>query len=149
MSRIGSEHTGRRSSCRVEGLKSTASDGVLLTGATGFLGMALLGRYLERTNRHVYVLVRGRDHRVASARIQRALQCLFGATHPYANRVVALRGDLTRPDLGLRHSRDVIAESVTEIVHGAASVFVRAWARSFAPDQRGGHPASARARRAL
>jgi nucleoside-diphosphate-sugar epimerase len=29
------------------------SDGVLLTGATGFVGMELLARYLERTDRRV------------------------------------------------------------------------------------------------
>jgi hypothetical protein len=38
------------------------SDGVLLTGATGFVGMEV-----------------------------------FGADHPYARRVVAVRGDITRP----------------------------------------------------
>ncbi len=35
------------------------SDGVLLTGATGFVGMELLARYLERTDRRVFALVRG------------------------------------------------------------------------------------------
>ena len=36
-----------------------APNGVLLTGATGFVGMELLARYLERTDRRVYALVRG------------------------------------------------------------------------------------------
>jgi thioester reductase-like protein len=39
------------------------SDGVLLTGATGFVGMELLARYLEHTDRRVYVLVRGASER--------------------------------------------------------------------------------------
>jgi nucleoside-diphosphate-sugar epimerase len=36
--------------------------------------------------------------------------------------VVAVRGDLTLPGLGLRGGRDTLAEDVSEIVHGAASV---------------------------
>jgi nucleoside-diphosphate-sugar epimerase len=48
----------------------------------------------------------------------------FGFGHPYAERVVVLRGDVTRPSLGLRRGRerDALAESVSEVVHSAASV---------------------------
>jgi thioester reductase-like protein len=34
---------------------------VLLTGATGFLGMELLARYVQRTDRNVLALVRAHD----------------------------------------------------------------------------------------
>ena len=69
---------------------------MLLTGATGFVGMELLARYLERTDRRVYALVRGADDREVAARMERTLECLFGTDHPYAERVVAVRGDITR-----------------------------------------------------
>ena len=95
---------------------------MLLTGATGFVGMELLARYLERTERQVYAIVRGADDREARARLQRTLVCLFGEEHPYADRVVALRGDLTRGGPGLAGRPDRLAERVSEIVHGAASV---------------------------
>jgi thioester reductase-like protein len=96
---------------------------VLLTGATGFVGMELLVRYLERTSRRVCALVRGADNREVAARVERTLCALFGAAHPYRERVVAIRGDITRPGLGLgRRERDGLAERVSEIVHGAASV---------------------------
>jgi thioester reductase-like protein len=98
------------------------SDGVLLTGATGFVGMEVLARYLERTDRRVYALVRGANERDVTARVKRTLLCLFGADHPYARRVVAVRGDITRPGLGLGGKRDQLAERVNEVVHGAASV---------------------------
>lgn len=98
------------------------SDDVLLTGATGFLGMELLVRYLERTDRCVYALVRGADDEEVAARVECTLRSLFGEDHPYAERVVAVRGDITRPGLGLRGERDWLAERVNEIVHGAASV---------------------------
>jgi len=95
---------------------------VLLTGATGFLGMEVLARYLERSDRRVYALVRGRDDRDAARRVHDTLVSLFGADHPYRERVVAVRGDITRPGLGLRDRRDLLAERVSEIVHCAASV---------------------------
>ena len=99
-----------------------ASNGVLLTGATGFVGMELLARYLERTDRRVYALVRGDDDQEVAARMERTLRCLFGADHPYAERVLAVRGDITRPRLGLEGRVDGLAERVSEVVHGAASV---------------------------
>lgn len=94
----------------------------MLTGATGFVGMELLARYLERTDRRVYALVRGADDGEAAARMERTLVSLFGADHPYQERVVAVRGDITSPSLGLGRRRDRLAEQVSEIVHGAASV---------------------------
>ncbi len=98
------------------------SDGVLLTGSTGFVGMELLARYLEHTDRRVYALVRGANERDVTARVQHTLRCLFGADHPYARRVVAVRGDITHTGLGLGSKRDQLAERVSEVVHGAASV---------------------------
>jgi long-chain acyl-CoA synthetase len=99
-------------------------DGVLLTGATGFVGMHVLARYLEQTDRHVYALVRGSSARHAERRVEQSLKLLFGERHPYGERVSAVRGDLTRPGLGLggTDERDWLAERVTEIVHAGASV---------------------------
>jgi thioester reductase-like protein len=97
-------------------------DGVLLTGATGFVGMEVLARFLERTDRCVYALVRGADDREVAARIERTLVCLFGSEHPYAERVVAVRGDVTQPGMGLGGELGGLAERVSEVVHCAASV---------------------------
>ena len=101
---------------------TSAGDGVLLTGATGFVGMELLARYLERTNRPVYALVRAVSDRDAAARLERTLVSLFGGGHPYGKRVVAVRGDVASRRLGLGDRRNQLAERVSEIVHGAASV---------------------------
>lgn len=99
-----------------------ARDGVLLTGATGFVGMQVMARYLERTPHHVYALVRGSSAREAKRRIERSLSLLFGAEHPHRNRVTAIRCDLTGPSLRPRSRLDELAEQVREIVHAAASV---------------------------
>lgn len=112
-------HVGVKDRKRIE---DPRSGGVLLTGATGFLGMELLARFLEHTDRHVFALVRGADDRATAARLERTLRSLFGSGHPYAERVTAVRGDITRPGLGLRGDADGLARQVSEIAHGAASV---------------------------
>lgn len=100
-----------------------AAGAVLLTGATGFVGMQLLMRYLERTGSHVYALVRGASPSDAADRMERTMRLLFGPHHPYAARVTPLLGDITHPRLGLSENDcDALAERVEEIVHGAASV---------------------------
>jgi thioester reductase-like protein len=102
---------------------SEAREGaVLLTGATGLVGMELLVRFLERTDRTVVALVRGSDAAEARSRLRRTVQSLVGDSARYEGRLVALRGDVQRPALGLEESLEEIAESVTDIVHGAASV---------------------------
>jgi len=93
-----------------------------MTGATGFVGMELLARYLERTDRRVYALVRGADDHEVQARMEHTLHGLFGPAHPYAQRVVAVRGDVAQPGLGIAAGLDWLAGEVSEIVHAAASV---------------------------
>ncbi len=97
---------------------------VLLTGATGFVGMELLARYLERGRRRVVTLVRARDDLAARERIDVVLTNLFGAeAGHYADRVEAVAAELTAPRLGLSSARcSELAEQVTTIVHSAASV---------------------------
>jgi long-chain acyl-CoA synthetase len=112
-------HVGVKDRKRIEGPRLGS---VLLTGATGFVGMELLARFLERTDRHVFALVRGADDRAAAARMEHTMRSLFGIAHPYAERVTAVRGDITRPGLGLRGDGDGLARQISEIVHGAASV---------------------------
>jgi thioester reductase-like protein len=96
---------------------------ILLTGATGFLGMELLARYLERTDRQVYALVRARDDAEAEMRLRQTVGRVLPDPTSYADRVVAVRGDVTRAGLGMGPRRRAeLAATVGEIVHAAASV---------------------------
>jgi thioester reductase-like protein len=101
-----------------------SSGDVLLTGATGFVGMELIARYLERSDRDLITLVRADDDAGARARIDAVLDDLFGqrAGH-YRARVRAVASDVTAADLGLTATvRDELAERTSTIVHSAASV---------------------------
>ena len=103
----------------------TYADGaVLLTGATGFVGMELLARYLERTDRPVVAIVRADSDEAAHGRLEAVLANLFGyRASRYSGRVRAVAGELTAPRLGLGKGRwERLAGEVTSIVHGAASV---------------------------
>jgi len=97
---------------------------LLLTVATGFVGMEVLARYLERGQRRITALVRARDDRAAAERIDLVLENLFGehARH-YRGRIRAVASDLTAPGLGLSsRRRRELAQRTDAIVHSAASV---------------------------
>jgi long-chain acyl-CoA synthetase len=68
---------------------------ILLTGATGFLGMEVLARLLERTEHDVLCLVRAGDAEAAEARLDAVLATLYNDPSAHRGRVRALHGDLT------------------------------------------------------
>jgi thioester reductase-like protein len=96
--------------------------GLLLTGATGFLGGEILARLLERDERPVYALVRAESDEEAAARLRRVERFLLGDAER-GRRAIAVAGDITRPRLGMTDERrDRLAERVDRVVHCAASV---------------------------
>jgi thioester reductase-like protein len=96
---------------------------IFLTGATGFVGMELLARYLGRTDRTVYALVRGSDDADAQRRLDATIARVLHDPSTFAGRARAVRGDVMRPGLALPPRwRAALAEEVGEIVHAAASV---------------------------
>ena len=100
-----------------------ASGDIFLTGATGFLGTAVLARLVRDTDRRVVALVRARDDGVAAERVRSALAPVLDEDAVASGRVIALAGDLEQPGLGLgAQRRDALAASVTHVVHCAASV---------------------------
>jgi thioester reductase-like protein len=100
-----------------------ADSPIFLTGATGFLGMELLARYLERTDRTVFALVRGDSDEQAQERLDATVSRMLPDPDSYSGRAIAVRGDVMRPGLGLAPRRRAsLAEVVGEVVHGAASV---------------------------
>jgi thioester reductase-like protein len=101
----------------------SSSGDVLLTGATGFVGMEVLARYLERSDRRVVALIRARDDDAARERLRGVLVNLFGEWQAdrYARRTEAVAGELTAPGLACVR-RTELAERVTTIVHSAASI---------------------------
>ena len=98
---------------------------VLITGTTGFVGMELLVRVLEQTDRDVVALVRADDDDAAAARLDTVLAMLFAPEHRGAarRRVRAVAADLEQPGLALSEAtRDGLTATIGAVVHCAASV---------------------------
>jgi thioester reductase-like protein len=103
--------------------RKPAGDALLVTGATGFLGQEILLRYLERSERPIYTLIRAENDLQATERLRSILVLLFGDADPYLSRVSAVAADVESAGLGLDDDRrEELASRVTEIIHSAASV---------------------------
>lgn len=97
--------------------------GVLLTGATGFLGGEILARLLKRGDRHVYALIRADGDDQADARLRETILSLLGSIDPWSRRVTAVAADLQVSGLGLDEARrEWLAERVSLVIHAAATV---------------------------
>jgi thioester reductase-like protein len=91
---------------------------ILLTGATGFVGMAVLARLLA-AGHEVHCLIRASDDAEADSRLRAVLQRVEA---PSTGRAVAIAGDLTAPRLGLGDRHNELAGRVSTVIHSAASV---------------------------
>ena len=69
---------------------------LLLTGSTGFLGMELLARLLEDTDRRVWAPVRAESDDEAATPLRATLASLVSDPDAYDGGVVAPRGDQAR-----------------------------------------------------
>jgi thioester reductase-like protein len=96
---------------------------VLITGATGFLGMELMARLLEDGNRRVWALVRSSGQAEAERRVRATLASIVADPGAVTGRVIPVAGDLTSDGLGIEpRLRDELVEAVEEVIHSAASV---------------------------
>ena len=98
------------------------SNAILITGASGFLGVHLIRELMVTTEKKLYCLVRSED------KLQRALRRYTEI--PYPNpRIVCVQGDITMPDLGIDPAAAVsLKAEIGDLIHSAADVsFFCAW----------------------
>ena len=99
--------------------------GILLTGATGFLGAHLLAELHAHSPAVLYIIVRAADDAAAVQRVQRKLDYYFGATTASAiindSRVRVLAGALEQAQLGLDAARYTLLANECECVINAAA----------------------------
>lgn len=105
---------------------SAASEGVLLTGGTGFFGPFLLASVLKQTSDPVYVLVRANSESEGRQRVLAGLAPL-SPTSPelkaWESRVRPVCGDLGQANLGLTVDHwHALADRVHTIFHNGAQV---------------------------
>jgi amino acid adenylation domain-containing protein/thioester reductase-like protein len=96
---------------------------IFITGVTGFLGAFLLQELLEQTQAEVYCLVRASDRAAGLQKIQHNLQKYLLWQEDYADKIIPVPGDLSRPNLGLTQSQfSELARSIDVIYHNGASI---------------------------
>lgn len=103
------------------------SCGILLTGATGFLGAYLLRELLQQTEKTIYCLVRPDRESTAQKRLMENIEFLFGANAVNGwnkERIIIVEGDVGKDNLGLAQSEyELLHKSVNSIFHSAAMVW--------------------------
>jgi amino acid adenylation domain-containing protein/thioester reductase-like protein len=103
------------------------STGILLTGATGFLGAFVLEELLQRTSTNIYCLVRSQTIEEGWQRIADNLK-RYGLEHitqnnNFQNRIVSVPGNLEQALLGLELPQfEQLAKVLDHIYHVAAAV---------------------------
>jgi thioester reductase-like protein len=100
------------------------SGAILITGGTGFLGMAVIARLLEDEDGPDIVLpVRADGAAAAAARVDELLARLYDDPPAGAERIRAVPAELTARGLGLAAAdRRAIVAGVDRVVHCAASI---------------------------
>lgn len=99
------------------------NDAVLLTGAAGFLGARVAHHILERTDRPLIVLIRGRDLSEAQMRLERIWWDWPEMVREIGVRVRVIAGDLSVSRFGLNEPdyEDLLGR-VSHIIHLAADI---------------------------
>jgi len=119
-------HIGARPRARsARNTGARTGDAVLLIGSTGFLGREVLFQLLTGTSADVTCVIRARGNKDADSRLREMVSSLFGAQawDTVRDRLCAVPGDVTAPDLGLqRNTLERLVRMTTHIIHGAASV---------------------------
>lgn len=99
-------------------------ENILLTGATGFLGIHVLNEILEKSKVNVYCLVRGRDNTFAEQRLKELYKFYFQKElKDHKNRIKIIYGDITKENLGVNStSYKKLLETIDTVIHTAATV---------------------------
>lgn len=100
-------------------------DSILITGASGYLGIYLLYELLSKTNSLIYCLIRATDNQHAFQRIKTKLkeQNLSIPDNILSKRCRFLKGDIGKPLLGLEEQEyNYLAYYIDVVFHSAAEI---------------------------
>ncbi|WP_329791246.1 amino acid adenylation domain-containing protein [Lentzea sp. DG1S-22] len=96
---------------------------VLVTGATGYLGVFIVVELIERTDATVHCLVRGGSPDECWDRLEETMRKYRAWDESYRDRIKVVQGDLAKPYLGLsKEDFEGYAASIDSIYHSGAIV---------------------------
>lgn len=99
-------------------------ENILLTGATGFLGIHILNEILENSQSNIYCLVRGKDDKFAEQRLKDLYEFYFQKDlKEYNKRIKIIYGDIIKDNLGVSSTNyKKLLETIDTVIHSAATV---------------------------
>lgn len=107
--------------------KNECGFSVIITGATGFLGIHILRELMENESiSHVYCLVRGDLEKSCVDKVVKASADNFLDVDVHSKKVTVIRSDITKQRFGLSESLYFqLANSASSIIHCAAAVNIQ------------------------
>ena len=99
--------------------------GVLLTGATGFLGMHVLEQFIKKHDINIYCIIRDDEKITSRVKLYKKLNYYFGDKYDKLidKRIFAITGDITKIGFGLKQEELLnLANSVDTVINCAANV---------------------------
>ena len=106
-------------------IKRRTSKNILLTGATGFLGIHILEEFIKHDNCNIYCIIRDEPGISSTKKLHQKLNYYFGDKYDdlIDKRIFAVTGDICSPGFGLKQDELLnIANSVDIIINSAARV---------------------------
>ncbi|NIG56804.1 beta-ketoacyl synthase N-terminal-like domain-containing protein [Chitinophaga sp. Cy-1792] len=95
---------------------------ILLTGATGFLGVFVIRELLATTNARIICIIRATDDEAAQARLASTLRSYFPEVQLDETRIIGIKGDITREGLDLTTAGRQLLTNTDTVFHLAANV---------------------------
>ena len=98
---------------------------VLITGASGFIGIHILNELLKTTNNKIYCLIRGENDDARISKLDNNYKFYFGESiYPYLNeRVFVVGGDISYINLNMDSDKlDYLKNNINTLINAAAIV---------------------------
>jgi thioester reductase-like protein len=110
-----------------EKIKTYHPNNILLTGATGFLGIHILEQFIKNENCKIFCIVRDAPGITSRTKLHQKLNYYFGDKYDNLldKRILAITGDITQPGFGLSqdellnlsNSIDIVISSAALVLH--------------------------------
>ena len=110
---------------RIFDLKYNSCGNILLTGATGFLGIHILDNFLRNEKGIAYCIVREEPGLTSQAKLYQKLNYYFGDKYNklIGTRIIAITGNISKAGFGLNQDKIIeLANNVNTVINTAARV---------------------------
>ncbi len=114
-----------KNSVKVKRINKFHPRSILLTGATGFLGIHILQEFLKREPGNIYCIIKEEPGITSKTKLYQKLNYYFGNKYDkfIDKKIFVLTGDITKPGFGLNQDDLLqLANSVDVVINSAANV---------------------------